>query len=103
VVGRRIVKRIPSVILANLMLGENVVPEFLQGQCTAEKLAAALVPLLADSPERARQVAAFSRLDGVMQIGVKMPASRAADVVLEVLRQADRVRGSRGKTAVLSD
>ena len=102
-VGRRIVKRIPSVILANLMLGENVVPEFLQEQCTAENLAAALVPLLADSPDRARQVAAFSRLDGVMQIGVKMPASRAADVVLKVLRQADSVRGSRGKTAVPSN
>ena len=41
-VGRRIVKRLPSVILTNLLLGENVVPEFLQHECTAEKLAAAL-------------------------------------------------------------
>ena len=34
VVGRRLVKRLPSVILANLVLGENVVPEFMQEDCT---------------------------------------------------------------------
>jgi lipid-A-disaccharide synthase len=89
-VGRRIVKRIHSIILANLVLGENVVPELLQDDCTPKNLAAALLPLLTDSPERARQVSAFSRLDGIMQIGKKMPAARAADVVLEVVGQATR-------------
>ena len=92
-IGRRIVKRIHSVILANLVLGENVVPELLQDDCTPENLAAAVLPLLTDSPERARQVSAFSRLDGIMQIGTKMPATRAADVVLEVVRQATRQAG----------
>jgi lipid-A-disaccharide synthase len=87
-IGRRIVKRIHSVILANLVLGENAVPELLQDDCTPNNLAAALLPLLVNSPERARQVAAFSRLDAIMQIGTKMPATRAADVVLQVVRQA---------------
>jgi lipid-A-disaccharide synthase len=87
-VGRRIVKRIHSVILVNLVLGENAVPELLQDDCTPANLAAALLPLLDDSPERARQVAAFSRLDGIMQIGTKMPAARAAEIVLEVVRRA---------------
>ena len=36
--SRRLV-RVPSVILANLVIGENVVPEFLQEACTAENLA----------------------------------------------------------------
>ena len=33
-IGRPIKNRLPSVILANLVLGENVVPEFLQEDCT---------------------------------------------------------------------
>jgi len=72
------------VILANLILGENAVPEFLQGDCTAENMVAALLPLLADSPERARQVQAFSRLDKVMDIGHAVPSERAADVILKI-------------------
>ena len=85
--GRRIVKRIPSIILANLVLGENIVPELLQEQCTAENLTATLLPLMADSPERRRQIAAFSRLDTIMHIGGSMPAARAADVVTNVICQ----------------
>jgi lipid-A-disaccharide synthase len=87
VVGRRMIK-VPSVILANLVLGENVVPEFLQEACTAENLAAALTPLLADSPERRRQLEAFARLDAIMQIGSSAPAARAAEIVLDVVRSA---------------
>jgi lipid-A-disaccharide synthase len=86
VVGRRIVK-VPSVILANLVLGENAVPEFLQEACTAEKLATALTPLIANSPERQRQLEAFSRLDAIMQIGSSAPAARAAEIVLDVVRR----------------
>jgi lipid-A-disaccharide synthase len=84
VFGRGIAKRLTSVILANLVLGENVVPEFLQHDCTSERLADALLPLLADSPERRRQVEAFSRLDAIMEIGSRVPAARAADLVLNV-------------------
>ena len=35
-----------SVILANLVIGENVVPEFIQQDCTPEKLAPALREIL---------------------------------------------------------
>ena len=77
-VARRMV-RVPSYILANLVVGENVVPEFVQEECTAEHLAGALVPLIADTPERQRQLAAFSRLDSIMEIGGHAPALRAAD------------------------
>ena len=54
----RMAIKVPSVILANLVLGENVVPELLQRDCTPEKLADALAPLLTDSPERRRQIEA---------------------------------------------
>ena len=86
-VGRGILKRLPSVILANLLLGENVVPEFLQHDCTAERLAGALIPLFGDSPERRRQIEAFSRLDAIMEIGSSAPAARAADIVLDMARR----------------
>jgi lipid-A-disaccharide synthase len=82
-VGRGILRRLPSIILTNLLLGENVVPELLQHNCTAEQLAAALVPLFGDTPQRRRQTDAFLRLDDIMEIGASAPAMRAADIVLD--------------------
>jgi lipid-A-disaccharide synthase len=87
-VGRRILKRLPSIILANLLLGENVVPELLQQHCTAERLATALLPLFDDTPQWRRQIEAFSRLDAIMEIGASAPAARAADIVLAVAERA---------------
>ena len=72
----------PSAILANLVLGTNVVPEFLQGDCSADRLAAALVPLLRDTPERRTQIEAFSRLDDIMKTGKTKPSADAASLVL---------------------
>jgi lipid-A-disaccharide synthase len=73
----------PSAILANLVLGENVVPEFLQRDCTAEKLCRALLPLLADTVQRRHQIDAFARLDGLMGLGKASPSDRAAARVLD--------------------
>jgi lipid-A-disaccharide synthase len=87
-VGRGILKRIPSIILTNLLLGEKVVPELLQQNCTAENLATALRPLLRDTPERRRQIEAFARLDSIMEVGSSAPAVRAADIVLVEARRA---------------
>ncbi len=86
-VARAMIK-VPSVILANLVLGENVVPELLQRSCTPERLAAALLPLLGDTLERASQIAAFARLDGLMGIGQASPSDRAATVVLQYAGRA---------------
>ncbi|MFZ0092489.1 MAG: lipid-A-disaccharide synthase [Pseudolabrys sp.] len=81
----RLLVNVPSVILANLLLGENVVPEFLQRDCTPDRLAKALVPLLADTPERRQQIEAFARLDAIMDAGKGSPSDRAAAVVLDLL------------------
>jgi lipid-A-disaccharide synthase len=78
------------VILTNLVLGENAVPEFIQTDCTPEKLSQALAPLLRDSPERQKQVTALARLDGLMEIGTAQPASRAADIVERVAIKSRR-------------
>jgi lipid-A-disaccharide synthase len=78
---------IRSLILANLVIGEDVVPQFIQGDCTAEKLAVAMIPLLGNTAERRRQIEAFARLDAIMEIGTRAPAQQAADIVLDALRR----------------
>jgi lipid-A-disaccharide synthase len=79
---------VKSVILANLVAGENVVPEFLQENCTPEKLSQALREVLADSPSRRRQVDAFAKIDAIMSTGNQSPSVRAADIVLAAMRKA---------------
>ena len=81
---------VQSVILANLVVGENVVPEFIQDACTADNLAGALGEVLSDSPMRQRQLAAFARMDGIMSTGNQPPSVRAADIVLATLRKSRR-------------
>jgi lipid-A-disaccharide synthase len=79
----RLMVKLDSVILANLVLGENIVPEFLRGDMRPERLAAALTPLMSDTPERRRQIEAFARLDSIMEIGRADPSDRAARLVLD--------------------
>jgi lipid-A-disaccharide synthase len=79
--------RLPSVILANLAIGENVVPELLQEACTPQRLADALAPLLTDGAERRRQVEAFRRLDAIMAVGGVSPSAKAAAIVADIARQ----------------
>jgi lipid-A-disaccharide synthase len=76
-----------SVILANLVIGENVVPEFIQEDCTPAKLVPALRDLLGDTPLRRRQLEAFNRIDAIMATGHKSPSVRAADIVLATMRK----------------
>lgn len=82
--------QLSSVILANLVIGENVVPEFIQQDCTPEKLLPALREILSDSPLRRRQVEAFARIDSIMSTGNQPPSVRAADIVLAAMRKSRR-------------
>jgi lipid-A-disaccharide synthase len=92
----RLRARLPSVILANLVIGENVVPELLQEDCTPEKLADALAAVVDDTEQRRRQIAAFQRLDEVMEIGGTSPSAKAAGLVLK----AARIGRSGGSTLI---
>ena len=83
---RRAIK-VNSVILANLVIGENVVPEFLQEDCTPEKLAQALHEVLGDSELRRKQVEAFAKIDSIRSTGNQPPSARAADIVLATMWQ----------------
>lgn len=81
----RMMASINTVILANLVLGENVVPEFLQSACTADNIAARLVTVLGDTPVRRRQLEAFARLDAIMDLSGEAPSARAAAAVLALI------------------
>ncbi|UFS78228.1 lipid-A-disaccharide synthase [Tardiphaga sp. 37S4] len=86
IIRRRITSS--SVILANLVIGENVIPEFIQEDCTPEKLAASLQEVMADTPMRRRQIEALARLDGIMATGEASPSVGAANVVLATMRKS---------------
>lgn len=88
-IARRVIQT-TSIILPNIILGDNAIPEFLQDDFTPEKLAPALRDVLADTPTRQRQLDAFARLDGIMSTGGKKPSERAAEVVIDTLAQARR-------------
>jgi lipid-A-disaccharide synthase len=79
--------RVNSVILANLVVGENVVPEFVQENCRSERLVPAMRDLLSDSAMRRKQIEAFARIDAIMSTGDQPPSVRAADIVLATMRR----------------
>ncbi|MEC5342410.1 lipid-A-disaccharide synthase [Brenneria populi] len=80
--ARRLVKT-PWVSLPNLLAGRELVTELLQTDCTADKLAAALMPWLADESKAAALQATF--LDLHQQIRCNAD-EQAAQAVLELVK-----------------
>ena len=78
-----------SIVLANLVLGDNAFPEFIQDACTAPNLASAIEALLDDTPARAAQLAALARIPERLATGAVSPSALAAEIVL---RYAERGR-----------
>jgi lipid-A-disaccharide synthase len=87
-IGRLII--VPSFVLTNLVLGDRTVPEFMQDDCTPEKLADGLRPLLSDTPERRAQIEGFRRLEHLIAIDDESPSARAARIVVDVLANGGR-------------
>jgi lipid-A-disaccharide synthase len=83
--------KVRSVILTNLVLGEFVIPAFLQKYCTAENLAAALTDILGDTPSRARQIEAFKRLETILGGSDIAPSERAAQAVLDLVERRSAI------------
>jgi lipid-A-disaccharide synthase len=85
-IAKRMVK-VPSMHLANILLGEHVVPEFLQKQANGLNLAATALDLLIDKNGCATyQRQAFAQLPAILQgEGGGTPAQQAASFVLGYL------------------
>jgi lipid-A-disaccharide synthase len=71
-----------SVVLPNLILGENIFPELLNKECNGKALSEALLPLLRDGPERERQLKAAARVKAIVLEEGEPPSRRAARIVL---------------------
>ena len=82
-VARRLIQ-VASIVLPNLVLGRNAVPELIQAACTPERLADALAPLLAGGAARAAQVAALAEVTERVRVP-EPPSEAAARLVLEPL------------------
>jgi lipid-A-disaccharide synthase len=77
---------VPSIVLPNLILGQNCVPEFLQESCRPSALVAALAPLFAESRQRTAQMAAFAKLEGKMRLDDSAtPSGKAASVICGIV------------------
>ncbi|MCV6575433.1 MAG: lipid-A-disaccharide synthase [Cohaesibacter sp.] len=81
----RFLIKVPSIVLTNLILGRNAIPEFINEDANADQLWQALEPLLEESDKRQKQVEAFRNLDAMMHLPKGMPSEKAASICLRYL------------------
>lgn len=81
---RRMV-RVTHACLINIILGRDAVPECLQGDCRADRLAAEVDALLGS--ERAREAQRDAGLDALKKLGLggDRPSRKAAETILNVI------------------
>lgn len=90
----RFLVKVPSIVLANLVLGRNAIPEFIQEDCEPDMLVAALAPLMDRASEaRCAQIKALEDIEVRLSTGDETPSVRAAGVVLSLLAQKRSGRG----------
>lgn len=81
------------VSLVNLILNREAIPERILGDCTPEKLHAAVTALLDDAAARARQLAdAREAMAALTPPDGQSPSARTAEVVLRVAEEGRRPR-----------
>lgn len=83
----RFLVNVDSIVLPNLIAGENFIPEFLQEAATPAALASALATLLHSLAARERQQVGFTRVRAQIAGAVDRPSVRAAEIVLDYARR----------------
>ena len=74
------------IAMVNLIAGRRVVPELLQSNFNPDDLAAAILPLLEDTPQRFQMIADLATVrEQLMLPGVRNPIAHAADAILQLL------------------
>jgi len=92
----RFLLKVPSIVLANLVIGRNVYPEYLQEACTAENLANAIEQLLGDTDARSAQLEGLSLAPEKLRLAASSPSEAAAGVVLSVVAAQAEGKSRRG-------
>jgi lipid-A-disaccharide synthase len=86
-IARRLVDP-DAVVLTNKLLDRRVIPQFLQEECTADRLTVAIERLFDDPRARAEQGAASETIRGMLTVGGEDPSVRAAKAVLQAIAGA---------------
>ena len=88
-IARRMV-RVRYVTLVNLILDREVVPEFIQENCTPQNLSRELVRLMTNHAARLSQVTASTAALKQMGLGDEPPSLRAAREILRIMKEPRR-------------
>ncbi|MEM9357185.1 MAG: lipid-A-disaccharide synthase [Pseudomonadota bacterium] len=83
----RFLVKVPSIVLSNLVLGQNAFPEYIQEDCQPENLAQALSAILVDGPDRDKQLAALAQVEEKMAVPHGKPSELAAEIVLSMVNK----------------
>ncbi len=81
----RMMIKIKYASVVNIVLGHEVAPEFIQGDCTPEKLETAVGDLLGDDAARAAQRRDLAEVAQAFGLGGPPSSRRAADVIMGLL------------------
>jgi lipid-A-disaccharide synthase len=76
--------RVPHIAMANLLADEALAPEFVQGACTPDNLAGAVLALFDDAPRRAAIQARYRDLASALRCDT---SRQAAEAVLALLAE----------------
>jgi lipid-A-disaccharide synthase len=90
--GRSTVK-VPFFAMVNLIAGEQVVPELVQGDFTPERVTSEMSKIIPDGTQRQEMVEGLRRVKGKLrgeESGSTRPADRAAQAVVELWRKSGR-------------
>ena len=77
--------KVKYVPLPNLIVNNNIVPELLVHQCTADAIARELTPLLQPSPRRDWQISGYRNLQ--RRLGNYVASDYVAELIIDSLRQ----------------
>ena len=83
----KLIFKSPWVTMFNIAAKDFVAPEFLQAECTADRLAAAVAERLDDPAMRKAQVEAQNAALALMGRGGPDPSDKAADTVIKLLAE----------------
>lgn len=86
-IARRLI-RTSHAGLVNILLRQEIMPEFIQDNCTPDRIVPALQALLGDEDARATQRGHFKQTMALLQGPADGPAAAAAEVIAKVIDRA---------------
>jgi lipid-A-disaccharide synthase len=92
---------VPYIVLINLVLQRQAIPEFVQQACTPAALANALKPLFHNGPARVQQLHDLEAAVTAFGLGGEAPSIRAARAVLEIAEK--RLAPRTGRSAAITE